>query len=78
MATAERSGKAPRYVPTRKGPFTFERKVRIPREAALRRIDAQKSDRYYIDNCGLILRNDGDVGAFEKEFEEALKETQHG
>ncbi len=50
----------------------------IPREAALRRIDAQKSDQYYIDNCGLILRNDGDVGAFEKEFEEALKETQHG
>ena len=50
----------------------------ISREAALRRIDAQKSDRYYIDNCGLVLQNDGDVGAFEKEFEEALKETQHG
>ena len=50
----------------------------ISREAALRRIDAQKNEQYYIDNCDLVLWNDGDMAAFEKDFERALKEKQHG
>ena len=49
----------------------------ISREEAEQRINAQREDRYFIDNCDYALYNDGDQAAFAEKFESVLKEILH-
>ena len=42
----------------------------ISREDALRRVNAQKSDEYYIENCTYALKNDSSFEEFENKCEE--------
>ena len=49
----------------------------ISREEAEQRINAQREDRYFIDNCDYALYNDGDQAAFAEKYESVLKEILH-
>ena len=49
----------------------------LTREEAERRVQAQKSDAYFIDNCDFCLYNDGEQTLFTEEFNKLLKEIQH-
>ena len=42
----------------------------ISREEALRRVNAQKSDDYYIENCSCVLNNDSSFEEFENKCDE--------
>ena len=44
----------------------------LSREEAERRIDAQKPDSYYVENCELVLRNDADRETLIRECENKL------
>lgn len=50
----------------------------ISREAAALRVDAQKSEQYFIDNCDCVVYNNGDKAEFESKFREACEEENHG
>ena len=45
----------------------------IPEEMAIRRMNAQPNDQYYIDRCDYILTNNGDICELQKDVE-ALKQ----
>jgi dephospho-CoA kinase len=49
----------------------------ISREDAERRVNAQRDDRYFIDNCDYALYNNGDRATFTEEFQTLLKEIEH-
>ncbi|MBR5343119.1 MAG: threonylcarbamoyl-AMP synthase [Oscillospiraceae bacterium] len=46
----------------------------ISREAALRRIEAQRPDDYFIENCSAVLHNDSSESAFESLCKTIFKE----
>ena len=50
----------------------------IDREAALRRVRAQKTEDYYRERCGAVLYNNGDEASFAREFKNLLGEWKHG
>lgn len=47
----------------------------ISEEAAGLRLDAQKDDRYYEQNCGYIVTNNGDIPEFLNDFNDILEEV---
>ena len=49
----------------------------IDRESALRRVDAQRGDNYYRENCDFVLENNGDESAFATRVQMLIKEIQH-
>lgn len=49
----------------------------IDRAAALRRIDAQRGDDYYRENCDFVLENNGEEAAFATRVQMLIKEIQH-
>ena len=51
----------------------------ISREYALLRIEAQRPDEYFRDNCTVVLENNGDREAFLRRFNDILEERiKHG
>ena len=48
---------------------------RISREYAEKRVDAQKTETFYIENCDYVVRNDGSEKEFENEIKNILKEV---
>lgn len=50
----------------------------ISREAALLRIQAQKSDQYFIDSCDRVVYNNGSAAEFEQIFMNTLEEIRNG
>ena len=50
---------------------------RLSREDAERRVKAQQSDEYFIENCDYCLRNDGEQSSFIHAFQRLLKEIAH-
>ena len=51
----------------------------ISRDYALMRIEAQHPDSYFIDNCTVVLENNGDRETFLDQFNQILEEkTKHG
>ena len=50
---------------------------RIGRDAALKRVRAQKPDAYYRDNCGYTLVNNADPARFLDDCRELMKEILH-
>ena len=48
----------------------------IGREAALARIEAQRPDGYFINNCDCVLYNNGDEAAFTQAFQRLIKEKE--
>ena len=48
----------------------------ISREYALSRIEAQRPDEYFIQNCDRVLYNDGDEAAFTQAFQRLIKEIK--
>lgn len=49
----------------------------LDREAAVRRIDAQKDGAFFRQHCTYALENAGESAAFVREFNKILKEIQH-
>ena len=49
----------------------------LTREEAERRVNAQRDDAYFIENCGYCLYNDGEQALFTDEFNTLLKEIRH-
>ena len=47
----------------------------ISEESAAMRIDAQRSDAYYEENCRFVLTNNGDIQEFTNEFKNILQEA---
>ena len=48
----------------------------ISREYAALRVEAQRDDAYFIENCAHVLYNEGDVDAFAQAFQKRIKEIQ--
>ncbi len=48
----------------------------IDRAAALRRVDAQRGDDYYRENCDFVLENNGDESAFATRVQMLIKEIK--
>lgn len=49
----------------------------ISREDAARRVNAQREDAYFIENCDYSLYNDGEQADFTERFKKLLKEIRH-
>ena len=50
----------------------------ISREEAEERVDAQKDEAYFIEQCDSIVRNDGDAAVFISNFINVIEEKQNG
>ncbi len=50
----------------------------ITREAALKRMDAQRPDAFFRENCHIILQNDSDTAALEAQIRTFLKNSEIG
>ena len=47
----------------------------ISRQQAESRIRAQRPEKYFEDNCDIVIRNDGDIGLFIKRFNKSMEDN---